>query len=391
MGKSILLIVIVFVLGFLILNFMPVQGDAETIESNNIYIEPYKGLDEKRVMETEVISESKTEGQKEYAANDDDITANFDESIDADVREYNALMIEYASRYAAAANELYQPPGKVSAKAVFSLAKQEMTPDPSYAVIWQGYWSTLIQMKSKWMDIRYTDVDVNLGINGNTDGPLQMSISYGRNNPAIKDELGIVGTTAENPRKERLNASLYGDRFNALDSMNMTTGELARVMAQMPEGECSRILSECNSYGVIMLMAYAHNFGEGVFTHPDNKDSIASYGDFSKIALYKFSKEVSENPEIRKILEDEIEKQGVKFSIHWNDEVSAKIFKYYVDHPIGDAKMDTWINKTYNAVSTKTQWYTSGGISCAHRLFYGINAYAIALWLEKYTSGELTM
>ena len=72
------MIVIVFVLGFLILNFMPVQGDAETIESNNIYIEPYKGLDEKRVMETEVISESKTEGQKKYAANDDDITANFD-------------------------------------------------------------------------------------------------------------------------------------------------------------------------------------------------------------------------------------------------------------------------------------------------------------------------
>jgi len=367
---------------------MPVQGDAEAVSDNNIYIMPYKGLDEARVIDTVVYGENE---YQEITFSDEDLVCSFDESIDADVREYNELMIEYAVRYSAAANEAYDLPAPITGKAVLSLAKQEKTPDPGYAVIWQGYWNTLKQMKSKWMDIRYTDVNINDAINGNTDGPLQMTINYGRNNPAINNELGLVGTTAENPRKERLNKSLYGDRFNALDSMNMTAGELARVMMSMPEGECTKILSETNSYGVLMLMAYAHNFGEGVFTHPDSKDSIASYGDFSKIALYKFAKEVSENSEIRKILEDEILRQGVNFQIYWNGEISKQIFKYYVDNPTGDSKMDAWINKTYNAVCTKTQWYTSGGISCAHRLFYGINAYANALWLEKFAGGELTM
>lgn len=380
--------VMIFILGFLGLNFMPVEGDDSAVLSNNIYVSVNKGLEERRVIETVSYS---GETSKDYNYSNTDLICNFDESIDADVREYNELMIEYAVRYSAAANDLYSPPADITAAAIFAFAKQEKTPDPQYALIWQGYWNTLKQMKSKWADIRYTDVNINDAINGNTDGPLQMTINYGRDNPAIKNELGLAGTTAENPRKERLNASLYGDRFNALDSMNMTAGEIAKVMASMPEGECKKILSECNSYGVVMLMAYAHNFGQGVFTHADTKDSVAAYADFSKVSLYKFVKLVSENDEIRKIIEDEISNQGVNFAIYWNGSVSEKIFKYYVDNPIGDSKMDAWINKTYNAVRTKSQWYTSGGISCAHRLFYGINAYANALWIEKYVSGELTM
>lgn len=378
-------VVITFISGFLLLNFMPLQGDDELI-NNNIYIFHDKGLFDSRIIQTS-LKNSHNESNKEDET--EDLICRFDESINPEIRKYNELMIKYADRYANAANKTYNPPAKITALALLGFAKQEKTPEPQYAVIWQGYWNTLLKLQDRWLDIRYTDVNVNDAISGNYEGPLQIGINYGRNNPAVKEDLGLVGTTQLNIRKERLNSSMKGDRFNASDSLNMSAGELAKVMSSMPKGQCTEMLETCNSYAVVMLAAYAHNFGEGVFTHADNKLSIAVYADFSKISLFKFSKKVTEDTYIRNIIEDEIKRQGINFNMHWNQEPAQKIFKYLKENPIGDSKMDKWIEKTYNASINNKQWYESG-ISCGHRLFYGINAYANTLWLEKYISGEIT-
>lgn len=385
MGKT-FTIIIIFMLGFLLLNFMPISSDDELIV-NNIYVFSDKKMANHRIIET-VVSGQEVEYHNSSNISGD-LKCNFSETIDEDIKKYNELMIGYAVRYADAANKEYNPPIKITGKALLGMAKQEKTPDPQYAVIWQGYWNTILQLKSKWTDIRYTDVDVKTAISGNYDGPLQIGMYYGRNNPAIKTDLGLVGTTVNNPRKERLNNSLMGDRFNALDSLNMSAGELARVMSSIPEGKCTEILYTCNDYAVVMLAAYAHNFGEGVFTHADNKESIAPYADFSKVSLYKFTKEVTESSEVRKIIEDEINKKGLSFSMYWNGESAQKILKYFIDNPIGDDKLDAWIVKSYKASYSNEQWYAQG-ISCGHRLFYGINAYANTLWLEMYSSGEIT-
>lgn len=175
----------------------------------------------------------------------------------------------------------------------------------------------------------------------------KITVHYGRNNPAIPEDLGYVGTTLDNPRVERINTSLIGDRFNALDSMNMTAGELARVISSIPEGECSKILETCNEYAVVMLAVYcllftvyAHNFGESVFTSLDNNPSIAPYANFSKASLYKFTKFISEDKQIRKIIEREIQEKGIQFSMSWKGKIAKEIFEYCKNNPIGDEKMD---------------------------------------------------
>lgn len=383
--NRIFLFIVIFISGFLFLVFMPISED-KALYDNYIYLMSNKGLNERRVVLK--ISENEINNNDNNIISKNDLICNFDDSIDKEVREYNELMIQYSVRYANAANSKYNPPVRITGKALLGMAKEEKTPEPSYAVIWQGYWDSILKLKNRWMDIRYTDVDINLAINGNTDGPLQIGLYYGRNNSAIQDELGLVGTTNKNPRKERINQSLLGDRFNALDSLNMTAGELAKVMSNMPEGECKQLLRSCNEYAVVMLAAYSHNFGQGVFTLPDKNTSIAPYADFSKKSLYKFTKAVSESKEVREIIEKEIKKKGLNFVMYWNQKPAQEIFLYFKENPIGDEKIDAWINKTYNASCTGTQWY-AGNISCAHRLFYGINAYANTVWLELYTSGQI--
>lgn len=383
--NKILLLTIVFISGYLILVFMPLIED-KSLYDNYIYISSVKGFNERRKIIT--IIDDITINYPDYDMTND-LVCNFSSEIDPNIKAYNELMIQYAVRYADAANKLYNPPVKITGKAILGMAKQEKTPDPINAVIWQGYWKSLLSMKNEWMDIRYTDLNVNDAITGKCDGPLQITIYYGRNNPAIPEDLGHVGTTESDIRVERVNNSLIGDRFNALDSMNMTAGELARVMSSIPDGECTNILRTCNEYAIGILAAYAHNFGEGVFTSSDNNTSIAPYADFSKVSLYKFAKFISEDKEIRKIIETEIKNKGSQFSMSWKGETAEKIFRYCKQYPIGDEKIDSWIAKTYDAIHTGTQWY-AGGISCAHRLFYGINAYANTVWLELYTTGQIS-
>ncbi len=371
--NKIISITLVICLLFLLV-FLPLTDDSDEEFENSIYIKSNKRYEIKPsnviVDDSGNISGSNNSNSNiSNNTNVSDIDApNFNADMSNDVKIANQQIYAVAMKYAKLGRSKYPNLPNISAINVIAMSRQEMSPEPSELLMWQG-------SNGQWRNYPPQDILTltarEIGTGGTTyQGPLQLSATYGLKTAISYDELGITHGHGKT------------DRSNIADSINRTIGALYSEFANIPD-DALDMTKSLNDYGIQALLALAHNNGGNVITaHIDNK-RVANSFPVSKLAILQFCQLVSSPIVINKI-NSYVSSNDITY-IDWKSAIDIEIVQIVRDNWTGDVQFRDFKQLGY---MRKGQQYYESGCSMSHRTAYPINTIIYNVYIRQLLQGR---